>query len=220
MRITLRNIGKNFDVYTPHKIIKLQPIFSPISTLLFDDEKESWDKFRSNFMNIVDEVGSYDQEISNEQKKKKLLRTLPEAFKPIVMVFNINEMSFNDVVNTINAQKEGQNNVHNPSSSSAAHSINNTFPQAYISNAVPKNRGRGEGRVSFRGRGKLREEMEEGIFMEVFNHPTETHSTTMESRNTSLRAVELGFKKEVYVLRSVTEAETKFILNQTHNDSF
>lgn len=57
-------------------------------------------------MNIVDELGSYHQEISDEQKKKVLLPTLHKSFKPIDMVCHITQMSFNEVVNAMNVEIE------------------------------------------------------------------------------------------------------------------
>lgn len=52
-------------------------------------------------MSIIDELGSYNQEITNKENKKKLLRTLTEPFKSISMVCNVTHISFKDVVYAI-----------------------------------------------------------------------------------------------------------------------
>lgn len=49
-------------------------------------EKEKWDNFLSNFMSIIEDLGSYDQKISDEIKKTKIVRTFPKSFKPMTMV--------------------------------------------------------------------------------------------------------------------------------------
>lgn len=67
--------------------MKPQQIFSTVSTLYYLNK--GWnkcDKVISKFMTIIDELGSYDQEISDEEKKTKLLRMLPKLFEPIAMV--------------------------------------------------------------------------------------------------------------------------------------
>lgn len=104
-------------------------------------------------MRIIDELGSYDEEIRDEENKTKILRTLPESYKPISMVCNITNMSFNDIVSAMNDEKERQNNLHNPTNESTSHpSSNNTYPQAYFSDGL-QNRGRGRDRgSSLRGR--------------------------------------------------------------------
>lgn len=67
-------------------------------------------------MERVDELGSHDQELSDDEKKNKLLRKLPESYEPISMVCNVTTMNFNEVVNAMNAEIERQRNVHNLSS--------------------------------------------------------------------------------------------------------
>lgn len=79
------------------------------------EKKESWERFVSLFMIIMDKLGSYDQGISNEEKKTKILWTLPESFKPITMVCSITQISFNDVLDAMNAEIKRQQNVQNPS---------------------------------------------------------------------------------------------------------
>lgn len=81
-------------------------------------------------MNIIDKLAYYHQKISDEEKKK-LLRTFPESFKPIAMVCKITQMSFNDVVNPMNAEIERQSNFHKLTNSSENPSSNNKYPEAY-----------------------------------------------------------------------------------------
>lgn len=57
-------------------------------------------------MIIIYELGFYDQEISYQKKKAKPLRTLPKSSKPMAMVCNVTQMSFNDYVDLINAEIE------------------------------------------------------------------------------------------------------------------
>lgn len=81
-------------------------------------------------MEIIDELGSYDQEIADEEKKKKLLRILPEVYKTIAMVSNDTKMNFNDVVDAMNAEIERQSNINNPSSQNKSSTANK--PQKFF----------------------------------------------------------------------------------------
>ena len=76
-------------LYTTSNQQAITNLHNRLNSLVFDEQRGSWDKFLSLFMEIVDELGSYDQELSDEEKKSKLLRTLPDSYKPIAMVCNV-----------------------------------------------------------------------------------------------------------------------------------
>lgn len=82
--------------------------------LVFDDKKDTWDRYLLLFAKIVDKLGSYDQERSDAEKKIKVLRILFEANKPIAMVHNVTKMSFNVVIGERNVDVERERNVHKP----------------------------------------------------------------------------------------------------------
>lgn len=101
-------------------------------------------------MGPIDERGLYDQEIFDEEKKKKFLRTLSEMYKSIAMVCNVTQMNFNDAVDAMNAEIERQSNVHNPSNQNQ--SSTNNQPQPFFNSFGNKSSGRARGSGNFRGR--------------------------------------------------------------------
>lgn len=144
------------SIYTPSNHQVTTNLFNRLNSIVFDDTKENWDKFLSKFINIIDELGSYDQGISDEEKKTKLFRTLPESFKPIAMVCNVKQMSFKDVVNAMNTEIERQNNIHNPSTSTVTAPHNNNHQKDYFTYAANNGRKRGRDGWSFTVRGGYR----------------------------------------------------------------
>lgn len=76
-------------LYTTPKYQDITNLINRLSLLVLEEKKENWDKLRLNFMSIIDKLGSYVQKISDKEKKTKLLRALPESFKPISMVWNV-----------------------------------------------------------------------------------------------------------------------------------
>lgn len=65
-------------------------------------------------MSIIDELGFYDKELIDERKKMKSLCTLKEYLMPISMVWNVTQMSFNDVADAINTEIERQKRAKHP----------------------------------------------------------------------------------------------------------
>lgn len=108
--------------------------------------------FLSTFISIIGKIGSYDQEIQDEEKKKKILQTFLASFKPTATVYNIIEMTLNDIVNAMYADIERQQNVKNPSDSEQK--VHSAQPQTYFKNFNRNRRGTGIGRGegSFKGR--------------------------------------------------------------------
>lgn len=52
----------------------------------------------------MDELGSYGKEMYNEEKKTRLLLSVPNYFKAINMVWKVTQISLNDFVDVINAE--------------------------------------------------------------------------------------------------------------------
>lgn len=124
-----KELSEELDrLYTTSNHHAITNIINCLNWLVFDEKKECWNKFLSKFMSIIYKLRYYDKEITDEEKKKKLLRTLPQSFKPIAMVCNVTKMSLNDFVDAMNAKIERQQKVDNRSTS--GHHFQSTPPQA------------------------------------------------------------------------------------------
>lgn len=105
MRNHPRNYGMHFVAYTPLPIINLLPTLLIVSVRWYSTRRrENQDKFLLTFIRVIDELGSYDKEISDEEKKTKLLQNVPGSFKPTSMVCNVTQILFNDFVDAMKNQ--------------------------------------------------------------------------------------------------------------------
>lgn len=122
-------------------------------------------------MGIIDELGSYDQEITDKEKETKAIRTLAKSFKPIEIVRKFTQMSFNDFVQAMNAEIERQKNIRNPSNWSPNKSTYKNV-EVYYSNKT-NIRGDGRERCFFQGPQKSRKSNGRGTHCGDFKNPNE-----------------------------------------------
>lgn len=63
-------------IYTTSNHQAMNNLINGLDLIVFDEKREMWDKFSYKFMIIIDEFGSYDQEITDERRRQtsKLFR--------------------------------------------------------------------------------------------------------------------------------------------------
>lgn len=141
-------------IYTMSSTQAVANLQAKLESLSFK-EGQSWESHISSFMSILDELAAQDQVMTESEKVTKILRTLPSSFDALAMASSLNENSFDQIVNAVQANierrkkigiwnKEANNSTGTPSAQYADGSVMN-----YSS---ANNRGRG-GRGRY-GRGR------------------------------------------------------------------
>lgn len=90
--------GVLLQLYTTINHQAIHNLINRLNSLVFNENTEIWGKLLSTFMSLIDELGSSNQQITDEENNTKLLRTLPESFKPISRACSFTQISFNDFV--------------------------------------------------------------------------------------------------------------------------
>lgn len=83
-----------------------------LHALVFEEKQKNKEKVFYTFMSILEELGFYDQEFTDDERTKTLLLTLPESFKMIEMLCIVKQMSVKDFVDATNSKIELQKNVY------------------------------------------------------------------------------------------------------------
>lgn len=144
-------------IYTMSSTQVIAKVQGKLEALSFKDG-DDWDKQVSSFLSIIDELSAQDRVLSDAGKVTKILRTLLEYFDTFAMASSLNNNSFEQIVNAVQANVEQKKKLGSwkASSSSAGPSSNlvdgNNFSNNNNSHGLGRGRGCGRGRGN-RGRG-------------------------------------------------------------------
>lgn len=130
-------------------VAKLQ---AKLESLIFK-EGEDWDKHVSKFLSIIDELAAQDQTLSNSEKVTKILRTLPESFASLAMASSLNQNTFEEIVNAVQANIERKKKLGTWKSSAETPGPSVNFSDGNFSQQNTNRNGRGRGHGRGRGRG-------------------------------------------------------------------
>lgn len=98
-------------IYTSSSSQAIANLHVKLETMQFEENKD-WDKHISSFLNIVDELASLNQEISETEKVTKLFRTLPATFDALAMASSLSTRSFEEILNAVSANIERKKTWH------------------------------------------------------------------------------------------------------------
>ena len=102
------------DTYTSTNTQAIQNLRLELDSLLYKDG-EDWDKHYSKFMNIVAQLASQGEDMSEKDKVSRLVRTLPESLSTIAMIATLLG-SLDKVESAVRAELDWKKNPHKKSS--------------------------------------------------------------------------------------------------------
>lgn len=88
----------------------IQNVKQKLDSLIYSD----FEKHVAAFLSIVGELANYDSDISETEKTSKVLRSLPPSFAPLAMVSSLQDLTFDKVVNAVQAKIAQRSNHNNP----------------------------------------------------------------------------------------------------------
>ena len=103
-----------------------------LEDLKFND-KDDWQKHMNAFHQLVGKLAALGSVLSAEDKKFKLMRTLPESLDPIAMIANSSQMDFDGMISSVQAElsrrrASSSRASSNPTAASASASRDNNIP--------------------------------------------------------------------------------------------
>ena len=112
-------LARAYSTSNAQAIINLE---RQLEELSFDD-KGDWQKHINSFHELTGELDSNGSVITSDQKKFKLMRTLPDSLAPIAMIANTTQMDFDGMVDSVQAElarRRASSSRAGPSNPSAA----------------------------------------------------------------------------------------------------
>jgi len=74
-------------------------------------EGEDWNKHVTKLIQIVSRLATFDEELSENEKTSKLLRTLPDSYTAIAIVAQTVNMDFEKLVISVHAEVARKMNI-------------------------------------------------------------------------------------------------------------
>ena len=112
-------LARAYSTSNAQAIINLE---RQLKELSFDD-KGDWQKQINSFHELTGKLASHGSVLTSDQKKFKLMRTLPDSLAPIAMIANTTQMDFDGMVDSVQAElarRRASSSRAGPSNPSAA----------------------------------------------------------------------------------------------------